>query len=96
MASNFDEAYQVTYDEEADVSTSTCGAWRIRNGPDDAVQLKYGTPYTTRSGFKIYDSPISWFPVTSDTGEAVEMTFVIDAAAALTSTTIAITLALLN
>ena len=63
MADNFDEAYRVTYDEETDKSTSTCGAWRVRNAPNDAIEVKYGTIYTVRSGYKIYESEESWFPV---------------------------------
>ena len=95
MATNFEEAYQVTYDEESDTSTSTCSAWRVRNAPDDAIEVKYGTPYTVRSGYKIYESATSWFPTPVGTGEPVEMTFMIDGATSLIATA-GITLALLN
>ena len=80
MATNFEDAYQVTYDEEEDTSTATCSAWRVRDGAEDAMEVKYGLPYTVRTGYKIYESATSWFPTAVGAGGSVEMTFMIDGA----------------
>ena len=68
MAENFEDSYQVTYDKEEDVSTCTCSAWRVRNAPQDVIEIKYGTPYSVRAGYKIYDSESSWFPTAEGNG----------------------------
>ena len=80
MASSFEDAYAVTYDTEADTSTATCSAWRVRNAPEDAIEFKYGTAYTVRTGYKIYESATTWFPTSVGAGEPVEMTFMMDGA----------------
>ena len=98
MATNFDIAYQVTYDEDEDTSTATCSAWRVRDGAADAMEVKYGMPYKVRTGYKIYESATSWFPTEVAAGEPVEMTFMIEGATVLVSTAVSIimTLSFLN
>ena len=62
------------WDSEETTSSQTCSLWRKRRSPDNHIELKFGTTYQVRTGYKIYTNDDE-VPISEATGETVLMTF---------------------
>lgn len=75
MLTNLEQNYPSKWDEETEISSQRCSVWRKRQSPDNYIEIKYGTPYEVRTGYKVYLSAIDEKPEYMAFGTTILMTF---------------------
>ena len=68
-------AYYSSYDPNNRQSTQSCSAYRDAEIEGAVLNFKYDIPYSMRTGYKVYDSAKSRFPIAQGNGNGIEILF---------------------